>query len=78
VARLADRSAASAADEAGSGAQDAVAEGSSALLWRGRVQGRGATFYFTLNAKEALRHPNITLSHRHNTNREALCARVCG
>ena len=40
--------------------------------------GRGATFYFTLNAKEARRYPVITLSHCYNTNREAASPPVDG
>jgi len=64
-------SAASAADEAGGGAKDAVAQGLRLCCGEAAVQGRGATFYFTLNAKEAPRYPVITLSHCYNTNREA-------
>ena len=39
--------------------------------WAEGAVGRGATFYLTLNAKEAPRYPVITLSHCYNTNREA-------
>jgi hypothetical protein len=46
-------SAASAADEAGGGAQDALAQGLRLCCGEVAVQGPGATSYFTLNAKEA-------------------------